>query len=108
MSGPESEHSVLSQISQAIITIRGSSLHCPLAKPQHVAGVASLSIFLSAPLSWNVGPGAEKLFVTKLRAQGCSHQSPVPAAEWCEMSLGLATHSARVVLVTKLAEETQH
>ena len=70
MSGPESEHSVLSQISQAIITIRGSSLHCPLAKPQHVAGVASLSIFLSAPLSlsWNVGPGAEKLFVTKLRA----------------------------------------
>ena len=68
MSGPESEDSVLSQISQAIITIRGSSLHCPLAKPQHVAGVASLSIFLSAPLSWNVGPGAEKLFVTKLRA----------------------------------------
>ena len=78
MSGPESEDSVLSQISQAIITIRGSSLHCPLAKPQHVAGVASLSLFSSPHLSPGMlGPVLRNYLLPSsgLRAAVTSHQS---------------------------------
>lgn len=109
------EHSVctLFKISQAIITIRGSSLHCPLAKPHHVATVAPLSLFssphLSLFLSWNVGPGAEKLFVTKLSAAvpSCSHHhQPAPCRARPGERWGLATDTAQVV--TKLAEVTQH
>ena len=64
-----------------------SPLHCPLAKP-HLS-VASLSIFLSAPLSWNAGPGAGKLVVTKL--QCCSAWPPAePGVRWA-----LATDTAQ-------------
>ena len=64
-----------------------SPLHCPLAKP-HLS-VASLSIFLSAPLSWNAGPGAGKLVVTKL--QCCRAWPPAePGVRWA-----LATDTAQ-------------
>ena len=63
----------------------------------------SLYFPLRTSLSWNVGPGAEKLFVTKLRAA-------VPAAEWCEMRPGpghsLGTGGARYKIGR--AEGTQY
>ena len=78
MSPPWSEHDVLSEISQAIITIRGLPSHCPLAKPHHHL----LLVSLRTSLSWNAGPGYEKLLLPS------SLQSPAPCSAACSSGRG--------------------
>ena len=73
---PSDNHGL--RVSSPLSTGQASSQCCP-----------PLSIFLSAPLSWNAGPGAGKLVVTKL--QCCSAWPPAePGVRWA-----LATDTAQ-------------